>query len=89
MRFYKGDIVEVLQGSNIGNRYRLTNVRLSFDNVTIVLDTGIKDGNWTLKFNVASVMLYHRPFNNYLIDLITRIKTFINEKLRGIRTKKA
>jgi hypothetical protein len=77
MRFYKGDIVEVLQGSNIGNRYRLTNVRLSWDNVTIVLDTGIKaDVVGELRFNVASVMLYHRPFKNHLIDLITRIKTF-------------
>lgn len=70
MRFYKGDIVEVLRGDYMGQRYRLTNVRLSWDNVTVVLDTGIDARVMgEIRFRPIDVMLYHRPIVNHIKHL--------------------
>lgn len=74
MRFYKGDIVEVLQGDNIGQRYRLIDVYVSFwDGNTIILNTGIiADRYGELRYNTHNVMLYHRPFVNHIRDIFNR-----------------
>lgn len=71
MRFYKGDIVEVLQDKYKGNRYRIAMVKLSYDKKIIILDTGIEmTGGFTLKFRNENVMLYRRPLINHIKNLL-------------------
>jgi hypothetical protein len=65
MRFYKGDIVEILQGDNIGNRYRIMGVVKNWHGILYNLSiVGLH--------TQENIMLYRRPFNNHLIDLRVR-----------------
>ena len=89
MRFYKGDIVEVInywpKPTEIGNRYRLTMVRLSWDKKTVVHEIQpmaeyIYD---RISFVEGNIILYHRPFANHLKDLRVRfIALFAKMKLK-------
>jgi hypothetical protein len=81
MRFYKGDIVEVInywiEPKEIGNRYRLTAVRVSWDNETVIheIQPTNKYTNDRACFLDTNIMLYRRPFINHLKDLRVRFCT--------------
>lgn len=76
MRFYKGDIVEVINyfpnEKEIGNRYRLTMVRLSGDKKTVVheiqpMSEYIYD---RISFLDSNIILYRRPLINHIKNLL-------------------
>jgi|LakMenEpi03Aug12_release.lakeMendotaPanAssembly.Ray.scaffolds.fasta_scaffold2985107_1 hypothetical protein len=76
MRFYKGDIVEILQGDNIGNRYRIMGVVTNWHGILYNLPiVGLH--------TKENIMLYHRPFANHLKDLRVRfISLFAKTQLK-------
>ena len=76
MRFYKGDIVEVInywpEPKEIGNRYRLTMVRLTYDKKTLYYE--IQPINEfvhnRVSFIESNIMLYRRPLINHIKNLL-------------------
>lgn len=64
MRFYKGDIVEILQGENRGNRYRIRNVQKNWSGILYNLHiVGLH--------NTENIMLYRRPLINHIKNLFS------------------
>jgi hypothetical protein len=85
MRFYKGDIVEVInywKNGEVGKRHRITEIKSSFSGDVVIYEIGSKDkGINHISFFEENIMLYNRPFINHVKDffvMINNLKTKSN-----------